>query len=218
MKEKIIKTANYLAAKGWAEAGSGNISIRANLNLIGKTTIDNLPFKSLHGLTFLITRSGSRFRRLVESDIGLVRVCGDGLSYEHDFTNGKPTSELYSHILIQQALSESPEKVVIHAHLTHIVALSHMVKDENDLNKRLFCITEMPVLLPNGIGFVPLAEPGSEKLGLLTVEKVISGKRAIVWAHHGAIVCGLDIECAIDQIEALEKAAQIAIMLLCRIE
>ncbi len=211
MKEQIVETARYLAAKDMAEAGAGNISIRIDQPFAPKSQPVLLPFQTGPGLKIMVTRSGTMFRKASPHDVGTVEVSDDGARYRHDFQNGAPTTELFTHLLCHAALKGQRDSAIVHAHLTNLVAISHIFDNEADVNKALYCHTEMPILIPNGIGLVPLVAPGSLEIARQTEKKVIDGKKVIIWAAHGVVAIGESLDHCVNLIEAVEKASEIAL-------
>lgn len=209
IKKAIVDTARYLAIKNWAEAGSGNISYLCDIELTDDCKTMDLGFEAKPGLKCFITRSGSMFRKLVKKDVGIVNVLPDGRTIRHSFDDGLPTSEISTHLLCLSELSDTENKLIVHAHLTYLVALTKKIKDEKALNDAINCITEIPLIIPDGVGLVPLTKPGSVAIGQLTAQKVRDGKKAIAWDSHGLVAIGRSLDEAVNIIEAVEKASQI---------
>lgn len=211
MKREIIDTAKYLAVRGMAEANAGNISVRTNLSFLSKGKPVQLPFKAEPGLKILVTRSGSIFRRINNNDVGIVEVSKEGTSFCHSFRNGNPTTEIYTHLMCHSALKSQNTNTIIHAHLANLVAISKVIDDEEDINIALYCNTEMSILIPKGIGLLPLITPGSLEIAKQTEHKAIEGKRVIIWTAHGVVVMGESLDKCVSLLEAIEKSSDIAI-------
>lgn len=225
---EIKRISKMLWGKGWAEANAGNFSINITdifkspgLNLNGITGVKtNKTFKSLSNCFLLFTQSGSRMRDIAENPMNglcLLYFTKSGNRYYNipltENTNTKPTSELYTHLEIQNLLSEknAKEKVVLHTHPAELVALTHLrkFKKENELNKMFFSIQpEVSILFPEGIGFVPYFKTGSEKLAEQTKKKFDKYK-IVLWEKHGCVSIGANMDSAFDKIDVLVKSARI---------
>ena len=71
-------------------------------------------------------------------------------------------------------------------------------------------IPETLAFAPLGLGIVPYELPGSVKLADATLEQ-IKKFDVVMWEKHGVCAVGLDIMDAFDQVDVLNKAAQIYI-------
>ncbi|HPV86629.1 MAG TPA: class II aldolase/adducin family protein [Caldisericia bacterium] len=207
----ILECARYLASRGWAEAGAGNISIRTKQIGIHNTNAIPINYPAKPSLAIYATRSGSNFRLMAEDDVSSVVVGEDGQSIAHDFKHGKPTSELSTHLLLQSHFADKNSLAIIHAHLTNLVAATHVFRSEQELNEAVFCHTEMPLLVPGGIGLVPVITPGSVEIAQATLEKIKQGKTCVAWACHGIVAIAENLLGATNIIEAVEKACEIAL-------
>lgn len=209
MKSDIVSAAKYLWSKGWAEAGAGNISVRTTGRV--KTAFNHLPVKLTPGLSIYVTTTGSRFRNISEADVGHLWVGADDETYGFELEEAKPSSEFMAHLLIHNALQKTDEKVVVHVHATNSIALAMLVPDEKKLNDLLSRLVEVPIFIPQGFAYVPFAPSGSIELAKATADRVVEGKKVLIWERHGIVAVAKDLESAIDIIEATEKSAEIAL-------
>jgi rhamnulose-1-phosphate aldolase len=228
---ELKQISKLLWKKNWAEANAGNISI--NITDLYKNTNPNLKkitgtktnktYKYLKNNFILVSCSGSRMRDIAQNplpELCLLYISPAGNIY-YDLhpgnkKNKKPTSELCTHLEIQNLLSEnnSEEKVVIHTHPEEVIALTHIKKlcNEKNLNKLLFSIQpEVSFAFPDGIGLVPYYLTGSEKLSFETKKK-FSRHKIVLWEKHGCVAIGKNFNDAFDKIDVLVKSIKIFFM------
>lgn len=213
----------WLADRGWSEANGGNISYRMSevpgeIRALKPSAPIRLPmnFSDLKGYYFVITGTGCRMRdtaRALEPNIGILRVTEDGEHYECLWGNDRPTSELPSHLAIQQVfVRERPELTsIVHTHPVSCVALTHLedLKGEEKLNDVLFRMQhETKVFLHDGIAMLDYFVPGSIELGLASAEK-LKNHRVLFWDKHGTMAVGENLPQALDLLEVTVKAADI---------
>jgi rhamnulose-1-phosphate aldolase len=224
----LKQISGLLRDRGWAEANSGNISINIT-DLCEKIKIQipkssriNLKkaYNNLGSCFILITSSGSKMRDIAEypvSGLCLLYINEPGNAYYNiplDKNADKiPSSELFTHLEIQNLLSgkKANEKVVLHAHPDEMIALTHLknYKTEININKLVSSmLPEVPVLIPEGIGFVPHLVTGSEKLAEETTKK-INKHKIVIWEKHGCISVGKDLNDAFDIIDVINKCIKI---------
>jgi rhamnulose-1-phosphate aldolase len=228
--DQIKMVAFQLHQKGWAEKNAGNFTIRIpnfpqNLfSHFSRETIDlETRFPLLEHQVFLVKAKGVCFRNLADDPTigtGLLLVSNQGSAYQYlslqeRNTRFQPTSELLSHLLLQEYLvSQKPAvSALLHSHPLELIIFSHLMKNksESELNQILQNMhTEIPLLLPEGIGFVPYQEPGSielAKASLVLLEKY----SLLVWERHGCLASGNSLLEAYDSIDIINKAASIYI-------
>jgi rhamnulose-1-phosphate aldolase len=225
---EIKQIAQILWNKGWAEANAGNFSV--NITDLFKKIRIQIPesadksfsksYKHLRDNYILITSSGSRIRDITENPLPglcLLYIDSSGKKYcdvpLDNIITKKPTSELLTHLEIQNLLSEknAKEKTVLHTHPAELIALTHIkrYKKENELNKMLQSIQpEVSILFPEGIGLVPYIKTGSEKLANETKKK-FNKYKIVLWEKHGCVAIGTNLESAFDKIDVLVKSVNI---------
>ncbi|MDX9907596.1 MAG: rhamnulose-1-phosphate aldolase [Bacteroidales bacterium] len=227
----IAEVASLLWQKGWAEASGGNISVNVtefypNVRIDFRTyPMIPLPVKYpaiAHNYIF-ITSKGSRMRTLAKdpgSGICLVKISKSGEAYQVLFEDPEnplvPSSELPSHFAIHNLLvkQKREEKAVVHAHVHEMVAMSHISGFNNEarLNELLMGMhTETAYFIPEGMGYVPLLEPGSQELAKATL-KSLKDHKVILWERHGCLATGKDVDEAFDRIDLVAKAAKIYLL------
>lgn len=233
--EELSEFAGYLWQRGWAERNAGNVSVDVTdcvSSLDSSSHRDSCrqfecSYPSLAGRYFLVTGTGHRFRDIAKNvacHACILRISDDGGGYSlvwggEGCPNFKPTSELPSHLRIQEYFfkSKSQNKVVLHTHPLELIALTHFPEhqNENAINAALWGIhTEVKILVPQGVGLVPYLLPGSEKLAEATLAALQRGHSAVVWEKHGCLAIGPNIVEAFDMIDTLNKAA--SLILLCK--
>lgn len=226
--ERLARVAGLLWQKGWAEASGGNISVwltRANFPKDGSPTKTHAlitPRPELAGQSFLVTATGSRMRDLANDPaggVGVISISGDGAEYLVPWQGAdgfSPSSELPSHLAIHalRASTGNPPGAVLHAHPDELIALSlrRNLRDTEALNRLLMSAhPEAAVVMPEGVGLVPYILPGSEELSDATL-RAFSKHRVVIWANHGAISAGRDLDEAFDLMDIANKLARIFLL------
>lgn len=226
MITKIAEAAGFLWERGWAERNGGNISVDVtdSIGPAEKQPLLRVPFPvsqpELGGRSFLVKVTGSRMydvSRQPDRNILLIKINNDLTGYDilwgGEDDTCRPTSEFISHLKIHQYLRRNrmTQKVFLHTHPTHLIALSHIheYRIENTLNELLFAMhPEVKINIPEGVGFAPYRCPGSEALADVTVD-ALQKHRVILWEKHGCAAVADDPVEAFDLIDIVNKAAQI---------
>lgn len=222
---RFARIASLLAQKGWAEANAGNLSVmleKSSLkilpNAIGSLKLE-YSFPSLRKNLFLVTATKSRARDVLsmpDKCIGLVELGNDGVELLCRWGTMPPTSEFPAHLSIYSACEEKrPEiRAVLHTHPPNIIALSHLpdMRDDKSINSALKMMhPEVGILLPEGISLVNFAVPGSVHLGQET-SKALETCRVALWQMHGVVSIAENLDIALDQVEIVEKAAMLYLL------
>ncbi len=227
--EKVAEVAGYLWQKGWAERNGGNITVNVTAFVddemralppiseprpIGKT----LPH--LKGAWFYCKGTGRRMRDLARDPMAngsLIRILPDCARYEIVADAPvAPTSELPSHLAVHDYLlaKGSPYRASLHTHPIELVALTHSRKWlEKDAATRMLwsMIPETRAFCPRGLGMVPYMMPSSVELAEATIRAIDEDYDVVMWEKHGVFAVETDIMNAFDQVDVLNKAAQIYI-------
>ena len=226
----IAETARYMWERGWAERNAGNISVNIS-DMVPPGELQKLPsfpflpmtrpFPVLEGKVFLVTTTGSRMRELAENpeeNLCFIYISANGSAFHiiaasDDIDGVRPTSELLTHLAIHQLLvgRNRPGRAVVHAHVTELIALSHLpeFRSEAAINDLLWSMhPETRMFVPEGAGFVPFEVPGSDTLAQATV-RAFEEHRAIIWERHGCMAVAPDVADAFDTLDILAKAARI---------
>lgn len=222
------KICDLMYKKGWNERNGGNVSLILKENDIkeyldlecGERTFKlESPIPSLANMYFLITGTGKYLKNVFEypeENLGIIKISNDGSYYSilWGLTNAKPTSEIMTHLLCHKVrLEKDPEhKVIIHNHATNIEAMT-FIEDLTDksFTRALWKMqTESIVVFPEGVGVLPWLVCGSELIGKETAKKM-EKYRLVIWAHHGILGAGRNLDETFGLIETAEKAAEIYI-------
>ena len=227
--QQTAEVAGYLWEKGWAERNGGNITVNITDGLDEQTK--NLPaiagpfaigcvLPHIKGCFFYCKGTGRRMRDLARdpmSNGSIIRICDDCAHYEIIAEQVvMPTSELPSHLAVHDYLlaKGSPYRASLHTHPIELVALTHsqawMKKDV--ATKMLWSmIPETKAFCPRGLGMVPYMLPGSVDLAEATIKAIDDDYDVVMWEKHGVFAVDVDIMSAFDQVDVLNKAAQIYI-------
>lgn len=229
--KEVKSISKLLWERGWAESNAGNFSVNitelimnTNFKSERKNGIQTSKiYKYLRNNILLVSISGSKMRNIGRNplpELCIIYIDKKGnLFYNIPLGKNKkvyPTSEILTHLEIQNLLSEknANEKVVLHTHPTEIIALSHIKKfrSEKNLNKLLFSIQpEVSFVFPEGVGFVQYFITGSEKLAIETRKK-FNKHKIVIWEKHGCVAVGKNFGDAFDRIDALVKTIKIFFM------
>ena len=223
---QVAEVAGYLWEKGWAERNGGNITV--NITEYVHDEIRTMPAISgvlqigttlphLKGCYFYCKGTGKRMRDLARMPMengSVIRILDDCASYVIIADKAvMPTSELPSHLSMHNYLigSGSCYKASLHTHPIELVAMSHnkAMLEKDVMTKILWSmIPETLAFAPLGLGIVPYELPGSVKLADATLEQ-IKDYDVVMWEKHGVCAVGQDLMDAFDQIDVLNKAANI---------
>jgi rhamnulose-1-phosphate aldolase len=127
-----------------------------------------------------------------------------------------PTSELPSHLAVHDYLlaKGSPYRASLHTHPIELVALTHCQKWlQKDVATQMLwsMIPETKAFCPRGLGIVPYMLPSSVELAEATIRAIDEDYDVVMWEKHGVFAVDVDIMDAFDQVDVLNKAAQIYI-------
>ena len=228
--EQVAEVASYLWQKGWAERNGGNIVINvtdqlSTLNYSKLSTLNSqLPIPigttlpHMKGCYFFCKGTNRRMRDLARwpMDNGsIIRILDDCAHYEIIADKPvMPTSELPSHLSVHNYLigKGSSYKASLHTHPIELVAMTHHrpFLEKDVLTKILWSmIPETRAFCPKGLGIVPYLLPSSVALGEATLKTLDEGYDVVMWEKHGVFAIDTDIMSAFDQVDVLNKAAQI---------
>lgn len=224
---RVAEVAGYLWQKGWAERNGGNItvnitewvdsSLKAMPGIGGPRPIGKtLPH--IEGCWFYCKGTGKRMRDLARDPMAngaIIRILPDCGSYEivADIPVA-PTSELPSHLAVHDYLlaKGSPYRASLHTHPIELVALTHSrkwLKKDAATHMLWSMIPETKAFCPRGLGIVPYMLPSSVELADATIRVIDEDYDVVMWEKHGVFAVDVDIMDAFDQVDVLNKAAQI---------
>ena len=187
--DKVAEVAGYLWQKGWAERNGGNITV--NITEFVDDAMRAMP--------------------------AIIRILPDCAHYEIVADQPvAPTSELPSHLAVHDYLlaNGSPYRASLHTHPIELVALTHNRKwlEKDAATKMLWSmIPETRAFCPRGLGIVPYMMPSSHELAEATINVIDENYDVVMWEKHGVFAVDTDIINAFDQVDVLNKAAQIYI-------
>lgn len=213
--KEIKKLSGFIHEKGWSCGSEGNLSviidrIKVKISKLRELEIF-LNVSDLNGKSVLITSKGVRIRDLrknPERNLSLLKICKDKV---YLIKGREPSTEIRVHLLCYREILKNrlKDKFLLHVHPENIVAISHFVEDEKDLNKILENIHfEFKYLFPEGVGFISEKKAGSIELAEETAEK-IRRYECVIWKKHGIIARGKSFEECFDRIEIIEKLSGI---------
>ena len=225
--EKVAEVAGYLWQKGWAERNGGNITV--NVTEFIDDAMRALPAMSeplpigqmlshLAGCWFYCKGTGRRMRDLARDPMAngsIIRILPGCDRYEIVADAPvAPTSELPSHLAVHNYLlaKGSPYRASLHTHPTELVALTHNRKwlEKDEATRMLWSmIPETKAFCPRGLGIVPYLMPSSLALADATIRTLDENYDVVMWEKHGVFAVDTDILEAFDQVDVLNKAAQI---------
>lgn len=229
----FIRMANDGWEQGWHERNGGNLSYRVKPQEAEsvKESFKTGPWQEigttvpkLAGEYFLVTGSGKYFRNVTikpEDSLCMIELDDKGENYRIVWglvNGGKPTSELFSHLMnheVKKELTDGRYRVIYHAHPANVIALTFVLplKDEVFTRELWEMATECPVVFPDGIGVVPWMVPGGREIAVET-SKLMKSYDVAVWAHHGMFAAGEDFDLTFGLMHTVEKAAEILVKML----
>ena len=226
---QVAEAAGYLWMKGWAERNGGNITVNVTEHITDEiralpAITQELPIgvtlPHLKGCWFYCKGTQKRMRDLARNPMAngsIIRIKDDCAHYEIVADNPvMPTSELPSHLSVHNYLiaKGSPYKASLHTHPIELVAMTHskyyMGKDVAT-NLLWSMIPETKAFCPRGLGMVPYMLAGSVELAEATIRTIDDDYDVVMWEKHGIFAVDTDVMSAFDQVDVLNKAAQIYI-------
>ncbi|SFN18349.1 rhamnulose-1-phosphate aldolase [Izhakiella capsodis] len=230
----MVKATSDMWLKGWDERNGGNISLRLLAEEVAPFRQDFVeeprcialtqPAPELANCWFLVTGSGKFFRNVQldpADNLVLLQLDERGESYQIHWGlthGGLPTSELASHFLshaVRKTLTNGRDRVIMHCHATHFMALSYVVElDEARFTRLLWeGSTECLVVFPEGIGIVPWRVPGTDGIGAATADKM-QLHSLVMWPFHGIFGAGPTLDETFGLIDTAEKSSEVMVKVL----
>lgn len=224
---EVAEVAGMLWQKGWAERNGGNIVVNITdcidgdvrqMPPIGSPTAIGTTLPHLRGCYFYCKGTNRRMRDLARRPMengSVIRITDDCAHYEIIADCAvRPTSELPSHLSVHDYLiaKGSLYKASLHTHPIELVAMTHHKPYlEKDVLTRLLwsMIPETKAFCPLGVGIVPYLLPSSVELAEATIRCIDEGYDVVMWEKHGVFAVDCDIMAAFDQVDVLNKSAQI---------
>ena len=224
--EQAAEVAHYLWQKGWAERNGGNIVINVTdwIERLPRCDSPTAPIAigttlpHLKNCYFYCKGTNRRMRDLAREPIhngSIIHILDDCAHYEIIADEPvMPTSELPSHLSVHNYLISkgSSYKASLHTHPIELVAMTHHrpFLEKDVMTKLLWSmIPETKAFCPRGLGIVPYMLPGSVALAEATIRTLDDNYDVVMWEKHGVFAVDTDIMSAFDQVDVLNKAAQI---------
>lgn len=211
-----------------SEGAAGNISVyigwdldpRRKFPLEEKICLPE-PVPELSGKVILASGSGRRLRDIIQdpsANLGCISIDkngSDGTLYRSPrCLFERLTSELNSHLAVhrdQVVRTGTNFHAVIHAQPPYLTYLSHIPRyqDESYMNCHILrWQPELIIQLPEGVGVLPFAIPGSAELMKMTLAS-LQKHRVVIWGKHGVMArSDASVKRACDRIEYAETAAR----------
>lgn len=177
-----------------------------------------LTLPNLKGCWFFCKGTQKRMRDLARRPMdngSIIRITDDCAHYEIVADNPvKPTSELPAHLAVHNYLigKGSGYKASLHTHPIELVAMSHnpeFLKKDVLTNLLWSMIPETKAFAPCGLGIVPYMLPSSNELADATIKAIDDNYDVVMWEKHGVFAVENDIMSAFDQVDVLNKSANI---------
>jgi ribulose-5-phosphate 4-epimerase/fuculose-1-phosphate aldolase len=183
MRERIVRLAGSIFARGLTFGSTGNLSVRLDDG-------------------WLMTPTGASLGELEPARLSRFDAAG-----RH--TGGdKPTKEAFLHFAIYQQRSRA--RAVVHLHSTHAAAVSCLAHDHPE--DVLPPLTAYYVMRVGRLPLVPYYPPGDLDLAR-AVRELASRHHAVLLANHGPVVAGATLEDAVYASEELEETARLYLLL-----
>ncbi|MDT2702970.1 rhamnulose-1-phosphate aldolase [Enterococcus dongliensis] len=223
--KEAMETCHYFWQSGWGECHAGNLSYLLDEKQLAEYAEDfqvkrTIPIafstQGLVGRTFLVTRSGAVFRKILRNpleDFGIVRIKDTALEILWGFEKDKlPTSELSAHLQChsQRLASNENNRLVLHCHPTYTIMMTFMHPlIEKDFTETLWRLnSECVLVFPDGVGLLPWMVCGDGAIGEETAKKM-RNHRIVIWPYHGMFASGNDFDEVVGLIETIEKNAHV---------
>lgn len=225
--ENVAEVTSYLWQKGWAERNGGNITVNVTEHIddeirkmpaISEPVAIGVTLPNLKGCYFYCKGTQKRMRDLARWPMqngSVIRILDDCAHYEIIADEPvKPTSELPSHLSVHNYLigKGSNYKASVHTHPIELVAMTHNPEflKKDVLTKILWSmIPETKAFAPRGLGIVPYMLPSSNELADATIKAIDDNYDVVMWEKHGVFAVEEDVMSAFDQIDVLNKSANI---------
>jgi ribulose-5-phosphate 4-epimerase/fuculose-1-phosphate aldolase len=183
LRNQIVTHGQYLSSRGYSPGTSGNLSARL-------------------GDGYLMTPTNSSLVSLDPDQLSRLDASG------HHIDGDKPSKEVIVHLAMYH--SRPAAGAVVHLHSPYCMAVSCL--DGLDPDNALPPLTPYYIMRIGRLPLVPYFKPGDTKLAE-AAEKRALDSHALLFAHHGMIVCGHGLNSAIASAEELEETARLYLLL-----
>lgn len=182
LRNQLVTYAKYLSMRGYSPGTSGNLSI----------CLEN---------GFLMTPTNASFRWLDPERLSRLDAQGNHIDGD------KPSKEVVVHLAMYRRRPAAG--AVVHLHSPYCMAVSCL--DGLDPDNALPPLTPYYVMRIGRLPLVPYFRPGDIALAG-AVEQRASESHALLFAHHGMIVCGREMGAAVAAAEELEETARLYLL------
>lgn len=183
LREEICLFGKSMFDRGLTSGSSGNISAR------------------LSDGSLLVTPTGRALGLLDPAQISHLDRDGQLISGD------PPTKETPLHTAFYETRARTG--AVVHLHSSYAVVLSML--PGLDPENVLVPLTPYPIMRLGRVKLLPFYLPGDPGMG--DAIRALDGKRtAVLFANHGPVVAGKDLQTAVFAMEELEEAAKLAIL------
>ncbi|MCL2122454.1 MAG: aldolase [Desulfovibrionaceae bacterium] len=184
LRSALVKHGYSLFIRGLSYGATGNMSVR------------------LADGSLLVTPTGYSLGRLNAKDLSILNMNGELVS------GPPPTKEAHMHLACYAANPEC--HTVVHLHSPYATAFSCL--DGLDPEDCMPPITPYFLMRIGGLPLAPYCKPGSPQIGEY-ITRLMPGRKAVLLANHGPVVCGKSLEDAVDNAEELESSARMYFIL-----
>ena len=182
-RNRLVDLGRYLSERGYSPGTSGNISVRIEGGYLMTPTNSSL--------------GGLDPDRLSRLDVDGRHIDGD-----------MPSKEVVVHLAMYRRRAAAGS--VVHLHSPHCMAVSCL--DDLDPDDALPPLTPYYVMRIGRLPVVPYFRPGDAALADAVARRA-ADSHALLFAHHGMIVCGREIGSAVAAAEELEETARLFLLL-----
>lgn len=178
------------------------------------------PVPSMAETFVLLTASGCYLKNVAAQpaeNCVIVQIDGAGAAWRAVWglrAGGWPTSEIGAHIACHGARRDidSGSCALYHAHPASVAALTALVEPDSRAVSNLLwrCLTESVIAFPQGVSCLPWMVPGSAALAEAAAE-ALAAFDACLWQVHGVFAAGTTCDEAFGLVQAIDKAAAVAL-------
>ena len=184
LRDALVKHGHSLFIRGFSHGATGNMSVR------------------LADGSLLLTPTGCSLGSLNAGNLSKLDASGA-------FVHGPPpTRETHMHLACYAANPAC--RAVVHLHSPFATAFSCL--DGLDSDDCMPPLTPYFLMRIGSVPLVPYCKPGSPQIGE-HITRLMPGRRAVLLANHGPVVCGESLDDAVDNAEELEASARLYFIL-----
>lgn len=179
IRNQLVLHGKYLSSRGYSPGTSGNLSVRL---------ADG----------YLMTPTNSSLGKLSSERLSRLDASGDHIDGD------KPSKEVIVHLAMYR--QRPAAGAVVHLHSPYCTAVSCL--DGLDPDNTLPPLTPYYIMRIGRLPLLPYFRPGDIALAA-AVEKRAADSHALLFAHHGMIVCERELKEAVAAAEEVEETARL---------